>query len=242
MFFYTCNSKSVIIYTFIKHSLSILDKFYNFDRHLFTKKGVSIAGIIFKKGNDMIYKVLNIKGLAFLLGVLIFQACTQENEALDLKTITLDPSVETAKDVEIIYSDSAKVRVKIMGPTLLYHVDSRAPKQEFPKSVRVDFYGPDEKITSTLTGKYGLRYESEGKVVVRDSVVWQSIAGERLETEELIWDERQQKVYNHRFVVLRKTDEIIMGHGFESTQDFKNSRVIAVTGSKSIDDISDDFQ
>ncbi len=190
----------------------------------------------------MIYKIFKIKVASFLLGLLLMQACTQENEALDVKNITLDPSIETAKDVEIIYSDSAKVRVKIIGPTLLYHVDSRSPRQEFPNHVRVDFYGPDEKISSTLTGKYGIRYEAEGKVVVRDSVVWQSVTGERLETEELIWNERQQKVYNHRFVVLRKVDEILMGHGFEATQDFKNSRVIAVTGTKSIDEISDDFQ
>ncbi|MFN7115366.1 MAG: LPS export ABC transporter periplasmic protein LptC [Saprospiraceae bacterium] len=190
----------------------------------------------------MIYKVLNIKGVAFLLGILIFQACTQENEALDLKDITLDPSIETARNVEIIYSDSAKVRVKIMGPTLLSHVNSREPKQEFPNGVRVDFYGPDQQITSTLTGKYGIRYEAEGKVVVRDSVVWQSVEGERLETEELLWDERQKRVYNHRFVVLRKKDEILMGHGFEATQDFKNSRIIAASGTKAIDEISDDFQ
>jgi LPS export ABC transporter protein LptC len=187
------------------------------------------------------HKVLKIKTLVLLLGLVIASACTRDETKFD-ENIKLDVNIETAKDVEIIYSDSAKVRVKITGATLLYHVNTREPKQEFPDAVQVDFYGPDGQITSTLTGKYGIRYESKGEVIVRDSVIWQSVEGERLETEELIWDERKQRVYNHRFVVLRRLDEIIMGHGFEATQDFKNARVLAVTGTKSIEEISDDFQ
>lgn len=186
-------------------------------------------------------KLLKINILFPVLALALWSACTREEAKLE-QSINLDVNVETAKEVEIIYSDSAKVRVKITGPTLLYHVNSREPQQEFPDGVRVDFYGPDATITSTLTGKYGIRYEAEGKVVVRDSVIWQSVEGERIETEELIWDERQQQVYNHRFVILRKQNEIIMGQGFKATQDFKNAEVIAVTGRKSIDEISDDFQ
>ncbi len=167
-------------------------------------------------------------GWSFLLLVV---ACTQD----DIPKISEDASVfnvnvETARDVEIIYSDSAIVRVRIEGPTMLYHVDTREPKQEFTDGVKVDFFDADGQVTSVLTGKYGIRHESAGLVTVRDSVVWQSIKGERLETEELIWDERQQRVYNHKFVVVTRPDEIIMGHGFEATQDFKQAKVNAVTG------------
>lgn len=179
-------------------------------------------------------------GIILIIGLAVASACTREEAKLDPE-LNLDANVETAKEVEIIYSDSAKVRVKITGATLLYHVNTREPQQEFPDGVRVDFYGPDDQITSTLTGKYGIRYEAKGEVIVRDSVVWQSQEGQRLETEELIWDERQQRVYNHRFVVLRKLDEVIVGHGFEASQDFKYAKVIAVEGVKSINEISDDF-
>lgn len=174
---------------------------------------------------------------------LFVAACTQD----DIPTINedasaFDASVETAKDVEIIYSDSAIVRVRIEGPTMLYHVDTREPMQEFPDGVKVDFFDIDGNITSVLTGKYGIRQESDGLVVVRDSVVWQSIKGEKLETEELIWDERQQKVYNHKFVVVTRPDEIIMGHGFEATQDFKQAKVNAVTGRMRVEDLSKEIQ
>lgn len=186
------------------------------------KKGITKAGIL-------------------LFGVLLLNACTKD-ESANTEAVNLNVNVETAKDVAIIYSDSAVVRVKISGPTMLYHVSNRAPKQEFTEGIRIDFYDDKGEITSTLTGKYGIRYESEGRAVVQDSVVWQSTAGERLDTEELIWDERTQRVYNHKFTVLRKVNELIYGQGFEATQDFKYARILAAEGRKSIDAISDDFQ
>lgn len=177
----------------------------------------------------------------YVVVLLLFFSCHKE-EAAKVEAIKLDVNIETVKEVEIIYSDSAMVRVKIIGPMMLYHVNSREPKQEFPNGIQIDFYDVEGKISSTLTGKYGIRYEGEGRAVVQDSVVWRSVAGERLDTEELIWDERTQRVYNHKFVVLRKLDEIIYGQGFEATQDFKYAHVKAAQGRKSIQEISDDFE
>lgn len=186
-------------------------------------------------------KKLTLNTLLLLIALLLFNACTKE-ESTQRNDINLNVTVETAKEVEIIYSDSAVVRVKIGGPTMLHHVNTREPKQEFPNGIRIDFYDETGQVTSTLTGKYGIRYESEGKAVVQDSVIWKSNAGERLDTEELIWDERTQRVYNHKFTVLRKLDEMIYGQGFEATQDFKYARILAAEGRKSISEISDDFK
>lgn len=180
--------------------------------------------------------------LIFIGFIFLTFACTQEEAVVASEDFILDVNIETAKDVDIIYSDSSIVRVRIKGETMLYHVNTREPKQEFPDGIHVDFFGADGAVTSVLTGKYGIRLESEGVVIVRDSVVWQSNQGEKLETEELIWDERQQKVYNHKFVVVTRPDEIIMGHGFEATQDFKKARINAVTGRMKVEDLSKEFQ
>ncbi len=174
-------------------------------------------------------------------GSILFFACTKEVPSTEENDFVFDVNIETAKDVEIIYSDSAQVRVRIEGPKMLYHVNTREPEQEFPDGVRVDFFGPDGKVSSVLTGKYALRQESKGLVIVQDSVVWQSVNNERLETEELIWDEKLQKVYNHKFVALRRADEIIYGHGFEATQDFRYSKVNAISGIKNVEEIREDL-
>lgn len=164
----------------------------------------------------------------------------------DMPDIVLDErlnaNVELAKDVSILYSDSAQLRVIAGGPVVLYHLDLRERKQEFVEGVTIDFFGPDQKPSSKLTAKYGIRMEGKGQIIVRDSVVWQSVAGERLETEELIWDEKQQRVFTNKFVVLRRPDEIIKGHGFEANQDFSDAKIKAVEGQIKVDELSKELE
>lgn len=173
---------------------------------------------------------------------LLWAGCKNEVEDVDALVSRFNTQVETAKDVEILYSDSAQVRVRITGPTMLYHLDRREPRQEFPDGVSVDFFGPEGAITSQLDARYGLRLENKNEVIVRDSVVWQSVEGEKIETEELIWDERKRKIYTNKFVVITRPDEIIYGHGFEADQDFSYSRINAIEGRLKVEDLEKELE
>ncbi|MCB0571080.1 MAG: LPS export ABC transporter periplasmic protein LptC [Phaeodactylibacter sp.] len=169
--------------------------------------------------------------LAFILaGGALLSGCKNDMEDISELVSKFDTQAETAKNVEILYSDSAQVRVRVTGPTMLYYLDRQEPRQEFPDGVHVEFFGPAGSITSELTARYGIRMERQNQVVVRDSVVWHSVEGEKLESEELIWDERSRKVYTQKFVVVTRPGEIIYGHGFEADQDFSYSRINAIEG------------
>lgn len=167
--------------------------------------------------------------------LLLLSSCENDLEEIAALSEQLSTEVETVKEVEILYSDSAQVRVRITGPTMLYYLDRAEPQQEFTEGVVVDFFGPDGEVTSQLTAQYGLRMDNRKEVVVRDSVVWKSVEGDILETEELFWDERRQKIYSNKFVVITRPDEIIYGHGFEADQDFSYSRINAIEGRIKVD-------
>ena len=175
-----------------------------------------------------------------LIGCLsyFFFSCDQSEE-LGLPE-NFDINVERAEQVEIFYSDSAQVKVKISGPTMLYHVSKSDPVQEFPDGVLVDFYGDNGQKTSQLTAKHGMRYERTEKVVVSDSVVWKSVLNEMIETEELIWQENIKKIFTKKFARITRPNEIIFGYGFEADQSFKNAKINAVTGRLKIEDIQKD--
>jgi len=163
-----------------------------------------------------------------------------ENDPAEVATLmaNLKPEVEQAEEVEILYSDSALIKVRIEAPTMLTYLDRNDPRQEFPDGVKVEFFDPAGTITSILTAKYGIRLDKKNQIIVRDSVVWQSVEREKLETEELIWDERDEKVFTQKFVVITRPEEIITGHGFELDQNFENDRVNAVDGRLKISDPS----
>lgn len=181
---------------------------------------------------------MKLNALWILLGFLMWTACENDPSEVAALLANLNPEVEHAKEVEILYSDSSMVKVRIQGPTMLTYLERSDQRQEFPDGVRVEFFGPDGNISSVLTAKYGVRVDNKNQIIVRDSVVWQSVEQEKLETEELIWDERDEKVYTQKFVVITRPDEIITGHGFESDQNFENARINAVDGRIKINDPS----
>ena len=60
--------------------------------------------------------------------------------------------------------------------------------------------------------------------------------GEKLETEHLIWSEREQKIWSEEFVTLSRGTEVIMGQGFEADQNFTTYTIKKVTGTISIEE------
>lgn len=172
----------------------------------------------------------NIHLTIFLTLPFIIFACKGDLKVLDYEVNEEQLSYEEAWDINMIYSDSAIVRVNILGPRMLRILDRADPRQEFPDGIKVVFYNENRKPQSTLTAKYAVRFDKKNEILIRDSVVWQSQNGERLETEELIWEEQKERVYSHRFVKITKPDEIIYGYGFEANQDFTEWTINAVEG------------
>lgn len=153
-----------------------------------------------------------------------------------------DTAIEVGKDVEILYSDSAIVRVRVQGPVLYNRLDRDDPRQEFPQGVKIDFLLADLSVRSTLTAKTAIRRQEKGEIVARDSVVMTTIEQERLETEELIWDEKTGKVFTEKFVKVTKPGEIIYGYGLEANQDFSYWKIKVPKGRIKIDKLDDSVQ
>lgn len=141
-----------------------------------------------------------------------------------------DTKVEVGHDVEILYSDSAIVRVRITAPTLLYYVERENPRQEFPDGIKVEFLTPELRVRSTLTSKFAVRQQEKGLVIARDSVILNTVEQEKLETEELTWNEKTAKITTEKFVKVTKPGEVIYGFGLEANQDFSFWKITVPKG------------
>lgn len=150
-----------------------------------------------------------------------------------------DVAIEVAKDVEILYSDSAVVRVKVSGPTLLNVNDRDDPRQEFPDGIRFDFLQPDLTVRSVMTARSAVRQQEKGLITVRDSVVLTTIKQEKLETEELTWDEKSAKIRTEKFVKVSQPGEVVYGFGLEATQDFSYWKILVPKGRIKVQQLND---
>ena len=144
-----------------------------------------------------------------------------------------------------MYSDSARVRVIITGPLLVRHLDNSNPYDEFPEGVHVDFLNDENEVESTLDAQTAERYPRENKIIVRDTanqVILQNIRGEKLETSELIWDEKKGIIYTDKFVKITKPEEIIFAYGFNAKQDFSEYTLLSVVAKWKIEDLDEAFK
>lgn len=149
---------------------------------------------------------------------------------------------ETARNIEILYSDSTYVQVKISGPILYRTIENGIESEEFPDGVKVEFLDRSGRVTSWLDAKKGFRKPTEKLVILRDSVVMHNIQRESLKTSELIWNEKDGSIHTTKYVEIRRPGEIIQGFGLKTNSDMSEYEINAVTGRIKSDDIDSDFQ
>jgi LPS export ABC transporter protein LptC len=170
------------------------------------------------------------------LTLTVFSACG-EAEA-DLPVVTRDQiGIEKGKEVEIIYSDSAKIKVRVTGPVMLYYTDRSATRQEFPNGTVTFFYDDNQLQMSVLTGKYAIRDELKRTVIVRDSVVWESPTDGRLETSELMWNEATNIISSTKFCKITRKDEVLYGFNFQTDDKLTHWRMLSPKGNFNADDL-----
>lgn len=165
-----------------------------------------------------------------LFAICLLSACINDPEDVTRLREKLSDKVELAKGVRIIFSDSGYVRGIVTAPTMLNYLDRTDQRQEFPDGLRVAFLDEYQDTSSTLIAKWGVYRSRSKKITVRDSVVWESADLQRLETEELNWDEKGKRIHTNKFVVLQQPDYVITGYGLEADQAFTNARVLQVDG------------
>lgn len=176
-----------------------------------------------------------------LLACLLFIACENDLQKVNELTKEYEAAIESGKDIVMLYSEMGVVRVKIEGQSLERHKTDE-PFVEFPEGVKVTFYDENHEINSVLTADYAIRYEKDQRAVLKRNVVLvNDRKGERLETEELLWNEKEQTISGEQLVTITTPRETIIGtEGFEADQDFSEYTIRGIVDSEVL--IRDDIK
>jgi len=173
------------------------------------------------------------------LPVLILSAgCENDIERIQMLTDeTLMPRIE-GLNVEVIYSDSASVRVQILAPSFRQFSNIERPYMEFPDGIEVFFYDDSLEIESEMRANYTIYYPDEGLWHATGDVVARRLDnGDALNTEELFWDEEKHLIYSNAFTRIQNEDGTFYGkRGFESDQDLSNWQLKGSSGTVTVQD------
>jgi len=90
------------------------------------------------------------------------------------------------------------------------------PYSEFRSGIKVSFYEGNEKPAGTVFSKYAKYTDKKKLWELKDSVVIVNETNDKLETEQLFWDQEKDMIYTDRFIKITNEDQTVMGTGFES--------------------------
>jgi LPS export ABC transporter protein LptC len=169
-----------------------------------------------------IYNIIKIS--LFFFFITLGLNCTKIQE--EPSAVTLDP--RNIPDQEswqstITLSKNGKMFAKVWSGYIASFNEKRITLLR--DSIHIDFYDKDGNHNSVLTADSGMVYNESNDLVAFGRVVVLSDSGIILETEQLHWDDENQKIVSKVPVRFTTDQDTLMGDSFISDPDLRNYEI-----------------
>jgi LPS export ABC transporter protein LptC len=166
-------------------------------------------------------------GILFLL---LLTACKNDKSEIDKLVGKISFTEDKAEGVVIIFSENGKVKGRLFATEFIINEQAKPPYMDARKGLRIESYNDSIQLESTLTARYARYYPQKGNILIRDSIVVVNRKGERLATEELVWNDELKKFYTEKPVRIKTPTQVIYGDGLEANQDFTWYQITNIKG------------
>ena len=149
-----------------------------------------------------------------------------EAEAIDLS----ETPVQTVRDMFIVQTENSGLQMRAEAPLMeKYEKGDTLSYELFPEGFNVFGYTEEGLLETRITSDNArhLKYkdgretwEAFGNVVVQNL-----IKQETMETDTLYWDQKEEKIYTHRYVKMYSPQGFMQGYGMESDQRARDSKL-----------------
>lgn len=171
----------------------------------------------------------NLLFLSVLLIVsVILSSCERKIDTIKKDDVLQLPSL-TAKNSTTVFTDSGKVQLIMAFDIMESYSNVEQPYSEFRSGIKVTFYDGHDEPVGTAFSKYAKYTDKKKLWELKDSVVVINESNDKLETEQLFWDQEKDLIYTDRFIKITSEDQTIMGTGFESDHSLTRRKIKNVT-------------
>jgi LPS export ABC transporter protein LptC len=166
-----------------------------------------------------------------VIGATLLVACSNvENK----EPLEYTGPLSEAENVELFSSENERVKVR-MTAELAYEFQNG--DREFPKGVFIEMYDSTGKVTSTLRANHAYFFKSEEHWRGRGNVELKNLEKQQqLNTEELFWKQKDQKVYTDKFVTIRQEGDVLYGQGLTANEDLSDYVITHPSGDMEIEE------
>ncbi|MEX1132907.1 MAG: LPS export ABC transporter periplasmic protein LptC [Flavobacteriales bacterium] len=159
----------------------------------------------------------------------MFVSCVNDLDRVAAVEVPKASADRITTDAEYLFTDSGLVRNRLRSGRIAEW--STEPKRtELSEGLELVFYNAAGEQSSVLTARRGVMVPDEKRMEVNEQVVFINAKGERLETEQLTWDQDSAQVYTDRAVRIQRGGDIIHGQGLVASEDFSRYTISRITG------------
>jgi len=180
------------------------------------------------------------KKLAFplILLTILLVSCENSIEVINRITNIKESPAFSSNDIEVLYSDSARIKMKIVAKLVNKYNTPEKHYMEFPRGILVYQYDTAKRTTAMIRADYAINHENTKIWELRNNVEARNlIKNEQLNTEELYWDQTKGIIYSTKFTKMINTDGVFYGDGgFQSKEDLTNWKMVGVKGKVNLKD------
>lgn len=169
--------------------------------------------------------------IAILSSLLTATSCDDEDkEIISGKTDPETTPTMTTTDVSTLISDSGITRYKITTPLWLMFEEASEPTWRFPNSLHLEKFDIAMQPEATIDCDSAIYYKNKQLWQLDGYVNIRNTLGEKFLTNQLFWNQRQQKIYSDSFIHIERDGKVIEGYGFESNETMTRYNVLRVSG------------
>lgn len=165
-----------------------------------------------------------------LLLPLLAGGCSNSMKEINELVSKSQAQEDRGKDVTILYSDKGRIMVRLFTHELIRNDAATPPFTDMKNGLKVEFFNDSAVVKNTLTARTARWYSEANNILIRDSVTVVNDRGEKLETQELVWNQNLGKFFTEKPVSIATATQIIYGVGMEANQDFTWYKILKPTG------------
>ena len=167
--------------------------------------------------------------LLLVAGVFVFIGCSNDMKEIQFFDQSNMP-VQIVKDSEIIQSKKGNIQLRLVA-SIINVYDGEEPKTEYPEGIYLEFFNKDMEVSTSLSAKYAVSYDSKKIMEARNNVIIIDYdSGDTTYMESLIWDKKEKKIYSDKPLKSVNGSRVTYGDGFESDENFKNPQILRQRG------------
>ena len=157
-----------------------------------------------------------------LLTMTFFISCSSDfKKVVALEYEGMFPD-ESATDIEIIMSEEGRINFILFTPMLNKYINTDFPFTDCPKGLIITSFDDFGEKQSILTADYAISMDKTEMMEARYNVVITNLKkNETLETEKIVWDKQNQRIYSDVEIRQIKADGTVnIGDGFDADEKF----------------------